>query len=112
MSISITKTAAKRIQHLINNKQNANAFSFTVKEAGCSGYSYVMDVIDVDDSVEGAIISEQHGVTVVSDKKSLELLNGTQIDYVTEGLNSTFKFINPNAEAECGCGGGDEGACE
>jgi len=102
MSITITQSAAKRISHLINKKEGATAFSFTVKEAGCSGYSYVMDVIG--DIEEGAVVTEQHGITVVSNDRSLELLDGTEIDYVTEGLNSTFKFRNPKAEAECGCG--------
>lgn len=102
MSISLTKPAAQRIQQLIRKREGAVAFSFTANESGCSGYSYVMDVVSNIDA--DAIIIEQHGVNIVSNQKSIDLFNGIEIDYVTEGLNSTFKFRNPQAEAECGCG--------
>lgn len=99
--ITLTETAANRIADQMN-KNNALALRFAAKESGCSGYSYVMDFADVindDDTV-----FEQHEVKVVVDAKSLIILNGTQIDYVSEGLNQTFKFSNPRATDECGCG--------
>jgi len=99
--ITLTKSAASRIANQVA-KNNALAFRFAAKESGCSGYSYVMDfaqTIDEDDTV-----FEQFDVKVVVDSKSLELLKGTQIDYVSEGLNQTFKFSNPKATDHCGCG--------
>ena len=99
--ITLTETAANRIADQIT-KNNALALRFAAKESGCSGYSYVMDfasVVNDDDTV-----FEQHQVKVVVDAKSLIILNGTQIDYVSEGLNQTFKFSNPRATDECGCG--------
>ena len=99
--ITLTKSAASRIANQVT-KNNALAFRFAAKESGCSGYSYVMDfaqTIDEDDTV-----FEQFDVKVVVDSKSLELLKGTQIDYVSEGLNQTFKFSNPKATDHCGCG--------
>jgi len=99
--ITLTKSAADRISDQIA-KNNALAFRFAAKESGCSGYSYVMDFaekIEQDD-----VVFEQYDVKLVIDPKSLELLTGTQIDYVSEGLNQTFKFSNPKATDHCGCG--------
>lgn len=99
--ITLTKSAADRIQDQIS-KNSAVALRFAAKESGCSGYSYVLDFANErgnDDQV-----FEQFGVKVFVDDKSLEVLKGTQIDYVSEGLNQTFKFSNPKATDECGCG--------
>ena len=101
MSISLTKSAADRIAGQLA-KNNAVALRFAANESGCSGFSYVMDfamTIDQND-----ILFENHDVQLVVDPKSLEILDGTQIDYISEGLNSTFKFSNPKAVNECGCG--------
>ena len=101
MAITLTDSAAARIAEQIK-KNKAAALRFGVTESGCSGYSYVMDLADKigdDDTVY-----EYPGVKVVVDSKSLDILDGTQIDYVAEGLNQTFKFSNPKATDECGCG--------
>lgn len=101
MSISLTAAAAKRIANQIRQAE-AMALRFGVKQSGCSGYSYVMDFayeVGRDDSV-----FEIKDVKVVVDAESLPILDGTQIDYVAEGLNQTFQFSNPSATNECGCG--------
>lgn len=99
--ITVTKPAANRIaDQLVKN--NAVALRFGARESGCSGFSYVMDFarsIEQDD-----IVFEHHDVKVVIDPKSHLILDGTKIDYVSEGLNQTFKFSNPKATDECGCG--------
>ncbi len=99
--ITLTKSAADRIQDQIS-KNEAIALRFSAKESGCSGYSYVLDFADK--KREDDQVFEQHGVSVFVDAKSLVILDGTQIDYVSEGLNQTFKFSNPKATDECGCG--------
>jgi iron-sulfur cluster assembly protein len=43
-------------------------------------------------------------VTVLVDPASLIHVDGTRLDFVREGLNEGFKFDNPNARGECGCG--------
>lgn len=99
--ITLTKSAAGRLADQLA-KNNAIALRFAARESGCSGFSYVMDFaekIESDDSV-----FENFDVKVVVDPKSLTILAGTQIDYVSEGLNQTFKFSNPKATDECGCG--------
>jgi len=99
--ITLTKTAATRIASQIA-KNNSLALRFAAKVSGCSGYSYVMDFAN---SIEGDdMVFESFDVKVVIDSKSLKILDGTQIDYVSEGLNQTFKFSNPRSTNECGCG--------
>lgn len=101
MAITLTKSAADRIAEQIS-KNNSTALRFAAKASGCSGFSYVMDFAD---SIEEEdIVFNNYNVQVVIDPKSLEVLDGTQIDYVAEGLNQTFKFSNPKATNECGCG--------
>jgi len=99
--ITLTEAAAARIADQIS-KNNALALRFAAKESGCSGYSYVMDFASKID--EQDTVFEQYDVKVAVDPKSLEILKGTQIDYVSEGLNQTFKFSNPKATDHCGCG--------
>ena len=99
--ITLTKPAATRIADQIA-KNDSLALRFAAKESGCSGYSYVMDFADSIESDD--LVFESFEVKVVIDSKSLSILDGTQIDYVSEGLNQTFKFSNPRSTNECGCG--------
>ena len=101
-SLTLTQSAAKRISQQIVRDSNAIGLRFVVKESGCSGYSYHMELAKQLEANETVIDSK--GVKIITNKKSLELLAGTQIDYIQEGLNQTFKFSNPKAEAHCGCG--------
>ena len=73
-----------------------------VKTSGCSGMAYVIEFVD--ELEENDQVFEDHGVKVIVDKKSLLYLDGTEVDYTKEGLNEGFKFNNPNANGECGCG--------
>lgn len=99
--ITLTKSAAARVAEQIA-KNDSLALRFGAKESGCSGYSYVMDFADSIEKTD--LVFESFDVKVVIDQKSLNVLNGTQIDYVSEGLNQTFKFSNPRSTNECGCG--------
>ena len=99
--ITLTESAAKRIENQLE-KNEALALRFAAKESGCSGYSYVLDFAK--EQNEDDKVFENFGVKVFVDEKSFNILDGTQIDYVAEGLNQTFKFSNPKATDECGCG--------
>lgn len=101
MSITLTDSAIKRVAAQVAQNQ-AMGLRLAVKKSGCSGYSYVMEFAEQQNQDD--VTFEQHGVTIVVDKQSLELLDGMELDYVSEGLNQTFKFKNPNATDECGCG--------
>ena len=102
MAIQLTESAAKQIQAQLAKRGKGVGLRVGVKKVGCSGFAYTYDYADeVRDEDERF---ESHGTTVVVDRKSLDFLNGSTLDYVREGLKQAFKFENPNVDAMCGCG--------
>lgn len=102
MSITLTETAASRVQTFLQNRGKGIGLRLGVKTSGCSGMAYIMefaDEIQPEDKV-----FEDRGVKVIIDVKSLIYLDGTEVDYTKEGLNEGFKFNNPNEKDRCGCG--------
>ena len=102
MSITLTEKAAQRVQNFLVNRGSGLGIRLAVQTTGCSGLGYNLEFVDTmnDDDT----IFEDRGVKVVVDAKSLIYLDGTEVDYVKEGLNEGFEFKNPNAKGECGCG--------
>ena len=103
--IKVSDKARERINQLLSEENLDKTTHFLrvgVKGGGCSGLSYVLDF---DDNLqEGDSVSEDNGVKVVVDKKSLLYLFGTELNF-SDGLNGKgFEFINPNASRTCGCG--------
>ena len=102
MAIELTQSAAKQVSSYMATQAGALGLRFGVKNAGCSGFAYTVDMTDkILDSDE---TFESHGVTVIVDKTHLEQIDGTQIDYHSDGFASAFKFKNPKVVDECGCG--------
>jgi iron-sulfur cluster assembly protein len=102
MAVSLTQSAAERVRSFLQQRGSGVGLRLGIKKTGCSGYAYTVDYADsvaADDAV-----FEQQGVKVVVDRQSLELIDGTEIDFVKQGLNEAFKFRNPNVKGECGCG--------
>ncbi len=102
MAISLTEPAAERVRNFLDTRGKGIGLRVGVKKTGCNGFAYVInyaDEIDDDD-----VVFEDRGVTVVVDKTSLGLIDGTEVDFVKEGLNEAFRFRNPNVTGECGCG--------
>ena len=102
MPITITEKAAKHIGAQIARRGKGVGLRLGVRTTGCSGLAYKLEFVDevkADD-----VRYESHGVTVVVDPKSLQFLDGTELDFAREGLNEGFKFNNPNVKDECGCG--------
>jgi iron-sulfur cluster assembly protein len=102
MSITLTESAATRVRTFLENRGKGVGLRLGVRTTGCSGMAYVLEFVD--DLNEEDQIFEDHGVKVVVDPKSLVYLDGTQLDYVKQGLNEGFEFNNPNVKGECGCG--------
>ncbi|MFN3712734.1 MAG: HesB/IscA family protein [Alcanivoracaceae bacterium] len=102
VSIRMTTTAEKQARREIR-REAARGLRLAVKPSGCSGYMYVLDYVR-DEKPEDKQIRIADDVTLFIDSDSVSVVNGTEIDYVTEGVNSFFKFRNPNATGECGCG--------
>jgi iron-sulfur cluster assembly protein len=102
MALSMTETAAVRVRTFLENRGKGIGLRLGVKTTGCSGMAYVLEFVD--EVNEEDSVFELHGVKVIVDAKSLVYLDGTELDYVKEGLNEGFEFNNPNAKSECGCG--------
>jgi iron-sulfur cluster assembly protein len=102
MGITITEAAAKHVQTYLANRGKGLGIRLAVRTSGCSGMAYEMEFVD--ELQDEDQVFEDHGVKVVIDPKSLVYLDGTEVDYAREGLNEGFKFNNPNAKSECGCG--------
>lgn len=100
-SVYLTEAAKKQASREIA-RVNAAGIRVNLDESGCSGYMYQMDFVDQPGPDDTHFVVD--GVDLYVPKKWLTLLNGLVIDYVTEGVNSLFKFRNPNATGECGCG--------
>ncbi|HEX5814714.1 MAG TPA: iron-sulfur cluster assembly accessory protein [Methylomirabilota bacterium] len=104
MAVALSEAARKQVQQLkeTQNLPDTVFLRMGVKGGGCSGMSYLLEF----DSEKGPHDREFEvdGVKVVVDKKSYLYLNGTTLDYVTQGLTGGFTFVNPNAKSSCGCG--------
>ena len=102
MAISLTDSAAGRVRQYLEQRGKGVGLRLGVTETGCSGYSYVVNYAD--DVAANDIVFEDKGVKVVVDPEVLPLIDGTEVDFVKNGLNEAFSFRNPNISGECGCG--------
>jgi len=102
MAISLTESAAERVRDYLQKRGSGIGLRVGIKKTGCNGFAYVINYADeVEDS---DIVFEERGVKVVVDPASLKLIDGTEVDFVKQGLNEAFRFRNPNVTGECGCG--------
>ena len=102
MAISLTESAANRVRDHIKLRGSGLGLRLSVRKTGCSGFAYVINYAD--DICDDDVVFEDHGVTVVVDRASLEYIDGTEVDFVKQGLSEAFRFRNPNIRGECGCG--------
>jgi iron-sulfur cluster assembly protein len=102
MSISMSQAAADHVNHYLAKRGHGLGVRLGVRTTGCSGMAYVLEFVDELTAEDTLFISR--GVKVMIDPKSIVYLDGTELDYVKEGLNEGFQFKNPNAKNECGCG--------
>jgi len=102
MAISLTEAAADRVRSYLDKRQAGLGLRLGVTKTGCSGYSYVINYAEEIGATD--VVFEDKGITVVVDPEALELIDGTEVDFVKNGLNEAFSFRNPNVTGECGCG--------
>ena len=102
MAISLSESAARHVSNFIAKRGKGFGIRLGVKTSGCSGMAYKLEFVDNTENED--LVFESHGVRVIIDPKSLVYLDGTELDFVREGLNEGFKFNNPNVRGECGCG--------
>jgi iron-sulfur cluster assembly protein len=101
-AITLTERAANHVKRFLEKQGAVNGLRVAVKPTGCSGFKYVVQSADNTNATDQ--VFESHGITIVIDANSLPMLAGTELDYVREGLNEGFRFINPNVDQTCGCG--------
>ena len=102
MTISLTSSAATRVRSYLEKRGHGVGLRIGVRRSGCNGWAYTIDYADAlqpDD-----VVFDDAGVKVIVSSESLELIDGTEVDFVKDGLNEAFKFRNPNVKGECGCG--------
>lgn len=102
MSIELTQNAADRVRKQLEQRGRGLGLRLGVKKTGCSGYAYTIDFAD--EVTDADAVFEDQGVSVVVRREHLDLMDGTEVDYVREGLNEAFRFKNPKVAGTCGCG--------
>ena len=102
MAITLTEKAAKKIQLQLAKNGSGIGLRLGIKKVGCNGFAYTFDYAT--EALAGDQIFESHDTKLVVDAATLPYIDGSHLDFVKEGFNETFKFDNPNAEGECGCG--------
>lgn len=102
MAITLTERAAKHVSDFLAKRGKGIGVRLGVRTSGCSGMAYKLEFAD--ETQDEDIVFSSHDVKVFVDPKSLPYIDGTELDFVREGLNEGFKFNNPNISDECGCG--------
>ena len=100
-ALAITPAAREHVRRQLA-KDGAAALLLGVRESGCNGYKY--DLSYVEGELGDVRKFDFDGVAILVENANWLLVQGTEIDYVTQGLNSMLTFRNPNATSECGCG--------
>jgi len=102
MTVSLTEAAARHVTRYLTKRGRGVGVRLGVRTTGCSGLAYQLEYVD--ELSPEDLVFEGHGVKVLVDPKSLAYIDGTQLDFVREGLNEGFKFLNPNERDRCGFG--------
>ncbi len=100
--VSFTDSA---VDHFLTALKNKDGYfiRLSTKESGCSGYAYELNIVEAEEA-DDIILHPRDNLNVAISSQAIALINGTEIDMVTEGINRVVKFNNPNVVDECGCG--------
>jgi len=102
--ISVTERAAKKIKQNLDRRGSGIGIRIGVRTTGCSGLAYVLEYVDRVNDEDTVFVCKPYDVTVAVDTKSLPILDNLEVDYVRQGLNEGFEFMNPVEKDRCGCG--------
>lgn len=102
MAVTMTERAAQHVSSFLARRGKGIGLRLGVRTTGCSGMAYKLEYADAPNAEDQSF--ESHGVKIFIDPKSLVYLDGTELDFVREGLNEGFKFNNPQEKDRCGCG--------
>ncbi len=102
LQVSMTEAAMIHVRKLLA-KSDASGVRIGVKKSGCSGFKYNFEFVTIP-LAEDTCFQIAEDIALYVPTEYLAMVQGTEVDYTTEGLNSTIKFNNPNAKDLCGCG--------
>jgi len=102
MAVTMTERAARHVSGFLQKRGKGVGVRVGVRTTGCSGMAYKLEYADAAQAEDQTF--ESHGVKIFVDPKSLAYIEGTELDFVREGLNEGFRFNNPNEKNRCGCG--------
>jgi iron-sulfur cluster assembly accessory protein len=102
-TVIVTPAAAAHFKRQLSASKESAAVRLSVKQSGCTGWMYVVDLV-AEGKADDLHVPLVDGVELLIDAKSLSVVSGTEIDYVTEGVNRQLKFNNPRVKDYCGCG--------
>ncbi len=100
--ITLTPLAAEKVQQNLKRRGKGYGIKVGVKTTGCSGLAYVLEYVDDPTKEDMSFVSE--GIHIFVDPKAVPYLEGMTMDWIKNGLNEGFDFINPNERDRCGCG--------
>ena len=100
--LTLTPAAAEHIRTLTSKQDGVLGVRLGIKQTGCAGFGYVLDTVTQPDT--GDLVFESAGARLYVPLQAMPFIDGTEVDFVREGLNQIFKFHNPKAQHECGCG--------
>lgn len=102
MAITLTDAAIEKVKLFLESRGKGIGLRLGLNTAVCAGMAYILEFAD--ERKPGDYLFDQKGVKILVDPKSFFYLDGTVLDYITDGENERFKFNNPNEGASCECG--------
>ncbi len=103
VAVTLTDTAIRHIEKQLSQAEGKKGFKLYLQTSGCSGFMYETTLCEAPEA-DDKVFHITENLDLYVPLKDLPMLNGTQIDFITVGLNSMFQFKNPNVTGECGCG--------
>ncbi len=102
MAVTLTERAAQHVSSFLAKRGKGVGVRLAVQTTGCSGMAYKLEFADAVDPADAEF--QSNGVRILVDARSLAYLDGTELDFVRDGLSEGFRFNNPNEKDRCGCG--------
>ncbi len=101
-SVTVSDKAARRIGDILKSEPPGTMLRVSVEGGGCSGFQYKFDMER--EQAQDDLVVARDGAVVLIDPVSVQYMAGSEIDFVDDLIGASFKVINPNATASCGCG--------
>ena len=101
-AVTLSERAARRIGAILQKEPAGSMLRVSVEGGGCSGFQYKFDVDHA--KTEDDLVISREGAVVLVDPASVPFLAGSEVDFVDDLIGASFRVVNPNATASCGCG--------